>query len=439
MSGHVHRPLRVLVVAPCEPWPLDHGGRLRLFHLLREASGHVEITLALPRPAQHASSLPPNINVVCMAPSEGQPSTTLRVQPDSSTVGRLARRYFGWQPSRAAWLARHARREHFDVAVINGVNWGQYVAYCHIPVVWDIADDPVLYALRDAEHGPWLRWPVTLRHAAFCAAYERAVARRAAVTLFVSAIDAGYARRWCGDARVAVTPNGVDFDYFRPASGLPQDGAVVFVGAFDFPPNIDGAVHFTRHVWPRVFARGQQRRLVFVGRDPVPQLRELTRLPGVELAANVPDVRPYLEQAAVVIVPTRKGGGQKNKVLEACAMRRPVLASHRALGGLSARPGRDLLAATRSGTWAARIEQLLTHPPYAQAIAENGYGWVRRAHSWETAGHDWLNALASVAGVDSWATHKLQLGFAPPCKTRDAVAEPARDHAVCEPEVATCL
>jgi glycosyltransferase involved in cell wall biosynthesis len=374
-----------------------------------------------------------------MTPSEDGRTAAGGVRPDPSMMGRWARHYFGWKPACAAWLAQHARRENFDVAVITGVSWGQYVAYCRVPAVWDVADDPVLYALRDTEHGPWHRWPSALRHAAFCAAYERAVARRAAVTLFVSTIDAGYARRWCGDACLAVTQNGVDFDYFRPAPPAPPDGTVAFVGAFDFPPNIDGAVHFVRHAWPRVHERGRQRRLMLVGRDPDPRVCELTKLPGVELAANVPDVRPYLEQATVVIVPTRKGGGQKNKVLEACAVRRPLVASHRALGGLSARPGRDLLAATRIDTWVEQIERLLTNPVYAQAIAENGCRWVQRDYSWETAARNWLNVLASTAGIDHGTALPPASNALPPRGTREPAHEPAPSRSIREPEVAACL
>jgi glycosyltransferase involved in cell wall biosynthesis len=96
----------------------------------------------------------------------------------------------------------------------------------------------------------------------------------------------------------------------------------------------------------------------------------------------VADVRPCLSRASVVIVPTRLGGGLKNKVLEACAMERPVVASPRALAGLSAQRGRDVLCAGDDDAWVRHVAHLLTHPEVARRIAKDGQSWVRRAHRW---------------------------------------------------------
>ena len=104
----------------------------------------------------------------------------------------------------------------------------------------------------------------------------------------------------------------------------PSPGTVTFVGSLEFPPNIDGITFFAREVWPLIRRRGGGRRLLVVGRRPVAEVRSLTEIDGVELHPDVPDVRPYVREASVVIVPTRKGGGLKNKILEACAMRRAV-------------------------------------------------------------------------------------------------------------------
>ena len=113
------------------------------------------------------------------------------------------------------------------------------------------------------------------------------------------------------------------------------------------------------------------------------------------MAADVPDVRPYLRRASAVVVPIRKGGGLKNKVLEGCAMRRPIVASPRALGGLSARVGVDVLSAARRQQWVERVGRLLDRPEYARRVARNGYDWVRQSHCWSTTGQRFYEILVS--------------------------------------------
>jgi glycosyltransferase involved in cell wall biosynthesis len=405
--------LRVLVVAAGEPWPLNSGARLHLYHVLREISARAQVTLALPQAPQHRDCLPERLSVETIATprdagfggcrgdalrrhaarvgfhaySEGSHATGL--------VARLARRHFGMREPVAAWLHRHARADRFDVVMLNGAVFGQFAPYCHVPVVWNPQDELVLHTMRGVPPGRWRDWAAAARHALLYAAYERCVARQAAATIFVSTVDAGYARRWVGRARLEVVQNGVDFEYFRPTPAPPVPGTVAFVGSLEFPPNVDGIVQFAWHVWPGIYTRGTRRRLLVVGRRPVAAVRALRQLPGVELVSDVPDVRPYLAQASVVVVPTRQGGGLKNKILEGCAMRRPVVASLRALGGLSVRVGTDLLAAEQPQNWVVQVGRLLDQPAYAENIARSGYAWVRRTHHWSTTGDRFLEILAS--------------------------------------------
>lgn len=389
--------LRVLIVAGHEPWPLDHGGRLRLYNFVRHLADSADVTLAIPDPPRHRNRFPSQIRIVPMTgPSAATNSRSQRL-PRADWMLRRVRGHFGTRPQNNAWLHRHARPKRFDVALCSGAAMGQYAAALRIPVVWDAVDELVLYTLRVAETAQPRRRPAALRAAFFQALFERYVARRAAATVFTSSVDASYARRWVAPARVAAISNGVDFDYFAPGEHPPEAGTVAFVGALDFPPNVDGIVHFARGIWPAIYARGPNRRLLVVGRRPVAAVRELAAIPGVELVGGVPDVRPYLRRTTVVVVPTRTGGGVKNKVLEACALARPVVASPRALAGLSARRGRDVLCADRGTSWVERVSFLLEHPDAAAALAAHGHRWVRRAHDWPVLTSDLHRVLQTAA------------------------------------------
>ncbi len=387
--------MRVLVVAAREPWPLNSGGRLHLYHVLDQLSRRAEVTLVLPRPAEHREHLPDRIHIEALLPSTRNADSECRNQRPGLVVSRLARRHFGYNAGLEAWIRREARPERFDVALLNGAVLGQHVSAFGVPVVWNPQDELVLPTIREAQFGAWRRWPAALHHAAMYAWFEREAARRAAATIYVSKIDAAYARRWVGAARVEVVQNGVDFDFFQPWAGPPEPGTVVFVGSLEFPPNVDGVIHFARRVWPRIHAGRAGRRLLVVGRRPAAEVRALASAPGIELAGDVPDVRPYLGRAAVVVVPIRKGGGLKNKVLEGCAMKRPVVASPHALGGLSARVGVDVLSAGSPRQWAERVGRLLDRSEYAGRVARNGYDWVRHMHRWSTTGQRFYEILAS--------------------------------------------
>ncbi len=407
MTAASRRRLRVLVVAGREPWPLNSGGRLRLFNFLSWLTRDTDVTLALPEPACHVGHLPSPLHLRGMTAESGRVRSSRAMHVP--WIIRLVRRHFGYRPAVVQWLDRHARLESFDVALLYGAVTGQYIDAVRVPAVWDAVDELVLTTVRDAEWRGPRHWSAAARAAMLQAAFERHVAGRARVTVFASGVDASYARRWAGPARVEAISNGVDCDYFNHPTQPPEPGTVAFVGALNFPPNVEGMLRFTRRVWPHVQADGAGRRLQIVGRDPVTEVRALSRLPGVEVHANVPDVRPYLSRAAVVVVPTRLGGGVKNKVLEACAMGRPVVASSRALAGLSARRGRDVVCADTTAAWAQKVGHLLAQPTAAAAIGASGRQWVRHAHQWPVLAERLCGVLAAAAGWTSSAARKPAL------------------------------
>ncbi|MBN2445166.1 MAG: glycosyltransferase [Phycisphaerae bacterium] len=392
------RVLRVLVAALNEPWPLDHGGNLRLHNLLSHLGDRARVTLLLPRAPRFAAQLPRNVAVETVSDHEAS-GVPARVVADRTPSGYLARRHFGFNADMGRWLWRNARPARFDVVLLSGASIGVYAPVIRIPVVWDIVDELTMAVTREAQYTGWHAWPAALRRAALYALVERHIARRSTATIAASTVDASQLRLWSGAAHVATISNGVDLDYFRPTGDTPQPETVVFVGSLDFAPNIDAMTHFATRIWPRVASRTPRRRLLIVGRRPTAAIHKLEQLPGVTVVSDVPDVRPYYAGASVVIVPTRMGGGVKNKILEACAMERPVIASPRAAGGLTARHGRDLLCARTPDEWETHVHRLLAHPAHAQRIARNGHAWVCRAHRWATMGERLLDVLAMAAGT----------------------------------------
>jgi glycosyltransferase involved in cell wall biosynthesis len=426
MSRAPRRP-RILAVGLLEPWPLDHGGRLHLYHVLSQLCSRADVTLAIPGRFRFAERLPHRLRRV-----EIPLSPSRRFIPDDGAgpphwAERRAAQHFGFRPELAAWLADVSPLDA-DVVLLNGAVLGQYARFCPLPVVWNPQDELVLATWRERRTTPLTGWPVLLRRGLLYAAYESAVQRRAASTIYVSPVDASWARRWSPQASIAAVPNGVDLDFFAPPRRSPTPGRVTFVGALDFAPNIDAACWFAIQVWPALHARQADRTLHIVGRNPALCVRRLARLPGVAVRGDVPDVRPELAESEVVVVPMRTGGGLKNKILEACAAERPVVASRVALGGLSARPGLDLLLADGAAEWAVQVERLLADRADANVLAARGRAWVEREHAWSLTGERFYEVLVCAAGA-GWLARDDDVARRRP--TPAVAAAPAERETVC--------
>jgi glycosyltransferase involved in cell wall biosynthesis len=175
----------------------------------------------------------------------------------------------------------------------------------------------------------------------------------------------------------------VDLDYFAPQGSAEGPPSCVFVGALDYRPNVDGAVWFCQEIWPEIRRRHPDARVSLVGRCPVPRVKRLAEIAGVEVVGPVVDVRPYVARAAVAVVPLQIARGLQNKVLEALAMGKPVVASPPALGGLKAEPGVHLLAARSRDEWVESMCGLFTDPALRTRLGAAGRRFVESCHRWD--------------------------------------------------------
>jgi glycosyltransferase involved in cell wall biosynthesis len=157
----------------------------------------------------------------------------------------------------------------------------------------------------------------------------------------------------------------------------------VFTGAMDYWPNVDAVVWFAREVLPAIRSEQPTARFYVVGMNPDASVRALASEAAVTVTGRVPDVRPYLQHAAAVVAPLRVARGIQNKVLEAMAMGKPVVASAACASALSARPGTDLAAASDARGFAAATLWAM-QPEHSQRLAQHArervvrdYGWLR--------------------------------------------------------------
>jgi len=158
----------------------------------------------------------------------------------------------------------------------------------------------------------------------------------------------------------------------------------IFVGAMDYLPNIDAAVWFARDIWPAIRAKHPDAEFRIVGRKPAPEVQRLADLPGVNLIGQVPDVRPFVAESTVAVVPLRLARGIQNKVLEAMAMGKAVISAPPALAALKAVPGSHLLSASTPDDWVNEVSGLFSDANRCHELGAAARRFVEEHHHWET-------------------------------------------------------
>ena len=397
----------ILFLAHRVPYPPDRGDKIRSYHLVKALAklGRVHLATFADDAADlaHAEALRPLVA-----------SLHVEQRMRSRVVGLLAALRSG-RPASVAMFDSAAMRRFVAGLLAGGkvetifAFSGQMAQFVPrerggIRFVMDFVDvDSAKFAAyADETHGP-MRW-VHRREARTLAAFEIAIARDAEVSLFASEAEAALFRRTSGLGadRVRALGNGVDLAYFDPAAdfepvpAMPQP-LIVFTGQMDYRPNIAAVTRFARHSLPAIRARFPGATFAIVGRNPAPAVRALAE-DGVIVTGSVADVRGWLAAADVVVAPLDLARGIQNKVLEAMAMARPVVASPAAFEGIAAEPGRELIVADAAHD-AAAVVALLGDPVRAASIGAAAqarlvadYGWARQ-----------LAPLAAIVGRETAA------------------------------------
>ena len=218
--------------------------------------------------------------------------------------------------------------------------------------------------------------------------YERRIYPRFDVAVSVSEAERLLTRqrivRGGGGPALLTAPNGVDLDYFAPAAPVSPATTrdLVLTGTMNQRRNVDAAIYFATEIFPRLAARFENLRFVIVGKEPTRDVLELRRIAGVVVTGAVPDVRPYLAQAAVIVAPYRFGSGVKHKVPIAMAMRKAIVSSTNGVQGLDVIHGRHVMIADTPADFARHVAALLDDRELrdalgfkARELAVEKYGW----------------------------------------------------------------
>jgi glycosyltransferase involved in cell wall biosynthesis len=269
--------------------------------------------------------------------------------------------------------------------------------------VFDMVDSPGLYHKRDRERirdaGPLRRIKHQIDKVRIHI-FEKRMMSKFDVTVVVSREDQAYLQKISPSSKVFCIPNGVDAEKYRIATGADEASDVGFFGNMYFPPNYDAMLFFCYEILPIIHKSRPETKMLIVGRKPTKEVEALARMRNVVVTGEVEDIRPYVEQMGVVVMPFRLGAGIKNKVLEAFAMERPVVSTDRGIEAIDAEPGKHLLVANEPTRFAEAVLFLLGNKALRKSIGEDArkfvldkYGWAKAAGQYEDVYRIMKNSL----------------------------------------------
>ncbi len=389
----------ILFLAHRVPYPLDKGDRIRTFHILRFLARRASVHLAcladepVTEEAQQAlAGVCRRVHIVPLG-KMGRMARALGSLVCGRTITEGAFSSDGLRRLVMQW----AKETKFHAAAGSASSMAPYL---RLP---ELAKVPAVLDLMDVDSEKWFdyararSWPLSSvfrTEGRRLRCLEQEMPQWARAVMLVSEAEADLFRSFCPWDQVHAVSNGVDLEYFHPAAEESVNGCA-FVGALDYYPNVDAAVWFCKEVWPSIHHHHPESTFSLVGRRPTTAVQRLADVPGVQVVGQVPDVRPYLSGAAVVVAPLRIARGLQNKVLEALAAGNAAVASPPALAALQCQPGVDLLAASSAAEWIEAILRLLDNAGLRKELGVAGRKYVEEHHAWERC----LEPLTDLLGL----------------------------------------
>lgn len=391
--------MKLLYLVHRLPYPPNKGDKVRSYHLLKHLSARHDVHLGTfiddPDDEQHL----PRVRALCKS------LHVARLNPRSAKLMSLRGLLSGEALSLPyyrdaglqAWVDETAAREGFDAVVVFSGVMAQYTRGLRgVKTLVDFVD---VDSAKWRDYAPEHAWPMSWlyrREFAKLLGFEQRVADAAACSFFVTDNEVALFRELSpGRAmRLAALGNGVDADFFAPDASraspfTPQELPLVFTGAMDYWPNVDAVTWFAQDILPRLRERFPALRFHIVGRSPTPAVQALAN-EAVNVTGTVPDVRPYLQHAAAVVAPLRLARGIQNKILEALAMGRPVVAAETCVRAITTQPLAGLQAATVEADYIEHLTHWLQQPGAAAAAGATARDFVVGSYSWD----------AHLAGLD---------------------------------------
>ncbi len=383
----------LLFLAHRIPYPPNKGDKIRSFNILKHLARNYRVHLGAfiddPRDWQHVATLRAICGETCFVGLNPRWARllSLRAFARGEPITLAYYRHRRLQ----AWVDALLARGAIERVLVFSSSMAQYVENASGAGLRRVLDFVDMDSDKWRQYAPARLWPLSwvyAREAARLFAYERRCASRFEASVFVSQAEARFFCEHAPEtaARVSTVENGVDTDYFLPARDYanpygPQERVLVFTGAMDYWANVDAVTWFAQEVHPRIRATVPSARFYIVGAHPTAAVQALAARDGVHVTGAVDDVRPYLAHAHAAVAPLRIARGIQNKVLEAMAMGRAVIASPQAADGLRLSVELQSMVCRDAEAMATRAVSLLNCGD-SEEVGARAREWVVRHYRW---------------------------------------------------------
>jgi sugar transferase (PEP-CTERM/EpsH1 system associated) len=372
------------------PYPPNKGDKIRSWHILEHLAQRYRIHLGCFLDDPYDRQYERKLAAICASVHCEQLTPALARLRSLTALLRgepMTLAYFGSVRLRR-WVDEIVRRYPIERVFVFCSAMAPYAANVKCAArVLDMVDVDSQKWLQYAQGAKFpARW-IYAREARSLLRLEREAAVRFDRTLLVSEAEAALFRRLapeCGE-RVLAMPNGVDSELFSPDRDYPnpfakRETAIVFTGAMDYRPNIEAVQWFADSILPTLTARSEGVTFWIVGANPASAVQRLAKRSGIRVTGRVEDVRAYLAHAGAVVAPLLIARGIQNKVLEAMAMAKPVIATPQACEGIDARDGQEVLVAHDAASFSAQLRIALG--PGGEIIGQQARRRVQAQYDW---------------------------------------------------------
>ncbi|CAB4533903.1 unannotated protein [freshwater metagenome] len=379
--------MKLLVITPRFPYPLERGDKLRAYHQIRQLSQSHEVTLvalsegpvdpeAFDKVAADCCS---NIHVISRSRVTTVVSTLLAVlRGQPLQVG-----YFN-SASAAREIDQIIAKEKPDHIYCQLIRTASYGRNNSIPRTLDYQDAFSASMQRRADQSPsWLRWIFALEARRIARYEERAFA------WFDSQVIISEQDRdllgFAGSEKVQIVRNGVDTEFFSPHSTPTDQRDLLFVGNMGYPPNVNAVTTLVSEILPLVREARPQTDLLIAGARPTKAVQQLAGA-GIEVSGWLDDIRSAYERGRIMVVPLVIGAGLQNKILEAMSMGVPCITTELVNRAIGAVPDEEVLIASSAQEFAEQTLRLLESPELYSRISAGGLQLVQSRYSWQAVG-----------------------------------------------------
>ena len=380
--------MKILFICHRFPYPPNEGGKIRSFNMIAHLQQQHDVTVASlsdePIKSEDINGMLENASE-CVVEKIFKPFAWLKAIMCLLTTIPSSMGYFN-----SMWLKRRVAKlvdeNNYDLIIVHCSSVAQLVSSIKgIPKVLDYCDMDSQKWLTYVAHKSFPMNVVYWLEGVKLARAEKKLASQFNAASVATEAELESLRQLNSEVQSFKFPNGVDTDYFAPSDIEYNPKKICFIGKMNYYPNEKCMLEFCENIFPKLQKKYPDIQLSIVGSNPTPNIKKLAFLDGVEVTGRVDDVRPYVQSAALTVVPLEIARGTQNKILESLAMGVPVICSRLAAKGVDAVPGEHLLVADTADEYLRCVGEVIEDVEFRKQLALSGHARMLEHHTWQTA------------------------------------------------------